>query len=245
MRIFILALLALNVIYFFFPVSGQDSLGSLPQGERGIPLLVLLDEKPLATRVAASGLEASGHSSGVPLGARGEVTPSLDSVSRKTQPPAEGASLVECLTIGPFRKEEAAELATQELLKQGVKVNWRAAKERRTKGYSVYLPPYPSHEAARQVVDRLRAHGVTDYYIYSDATKENSISLGFFTLKAGSEKRVYELKVMGYSPRVEARFDEIPVYWLDYQVERLDPSKDVWDGYLLPAAVDVLRRDCK
>lgn len=235
MRFFIVALIIFNVAYFFYPAATQSlSQQTISRGDPGVPLLELIGE-------STSEQEVEGMTS---------VSPKVTDEGEKGHSPSgEGedgdAVATDCYTIGPFRREERAEAATQALLAKGVKVKWRAAKERRTKGFAVYLPPYPSHEAAQRVVEKLSASGLTDYYILNDPKRNNAISLGFFTLKAGSEKRVSDLKAMGYSPQVEARFDEIPVYWLDYQVSKDADRIGLWSGYTLPSGVEILDRDCK
>ncbi len=249
MRYFILALVLLNVLYFFYPAGERSKAGGeLVRGERGIPLLRLVDEDPefaeVGHVVAKAGKGGGMAGAG---GGKAEREERDEEVLSKNTDSSKGAKKATgvCYTIGPFRREEKAELATQALLRQGVKVDWRAAKERRTKGYAVFLPSYPSQEAAQQVVDKLAANGVDDYYILTDSKHSNAISLGFFTLKAGSEKRVAELKKMGYSPQVEVRFDEIPVYWLDYMLDSSAKAEGLWKGFALSGNVEVLDRDCK
>lgn len=260
MRLFLIGLLLLNVAYFFVPERGVNAFDeAVPRGDRRLPLLVKLDEelyevkaedgvsrrldgrspKDVANPVAPALETASGD---VVTADVGEGEPGTSPANIESKPTIAGTR---CFTVGPYRREAKAELMTAKLQKSGFKVDWRASKERRTRGYSVFLPSYPSYEAAEAVVKKLAEQGVNDYYILTDAERRNSVSLGFFTLKAGSEKRMARLQAMGYNPQVEVRFDEIPVFWLDYQAPTEAASEAFWQENDAADNVELLLRECK
>ncbi len=142
-----------------------------------------------------------------------------DSGITSVEPPDSGAldrGPLQCFSVGPFRQRKAAEKLMAKMVKKGVKPALRTAKVREPSAYWVYLPSYPSREKAVEVVDRLESLGFDDYFIVGDAKNRNAISLGLYSRKQGSRKRVADLKKMGFKPKVETRYTEKDVYWVDY-----------------------------
>lgn len=259
MRLFLIGLVLLNIVYFLVPEKASSVPSTtVSRGDWRLPLLIRLDES--SSTVSAddkvsrdfSGLRPPKQANDERMGASetgaDSVPSSAELQADKTVSASEpqiSAAEGRCFTIGPYRREAKAELMTSLLQKEGFKVDWRSSKERRTRGYSVFLPSYPSYEAAEQVVQKLAEQGVNDYYILTDPERRNSVSLGFFTLKSGSEKRVARLRDMGYQPKVEVRFDEIPVYWLDYESAESGASELFWKENSDTDNVELLARECK
>ena len=154
------------------------------------------------------------------------------------------AATLSCFTLGPFADKKAAGAASAELRTVGATTSSRVANERRTRGYWVYLPSQDSREAALQKAESLAANGFSDYFVVADGQHDNAISLGLFTLKKGSERRVAKLKSMGFNAKVEVRFTDLSVYWLDYEIDHdLD-----WPAFIKEnfpkGRVDQLKRSC-
>jgi hypothetical protein len=124
---------------------------------------------------------------------------------------------LKCYTLGPFKDKKIVNDFTAKMVKKGVKPALRTAKARKASGYWVYLPSYPTRQRAREVADHLASIGFTDYFIVGEPKRNNAISLGLFSRKAGSLQRVRDLAEMGYKAKVETRFSEYEVYWIDYE----------------------------
>ena len=261
MKLFVIALLVLNAIYFFLPTAETDSESEVVRGDSRVALLVRLGEEDseLGVTDAVNRQYSPAETvAAAPVAKPALVEAAVEKVSRPSESAAEpqveesprqekqkSEPVPVCYTVGPFHRESKAELLTADLQKAEFKVDWRASKERRTRGYSVFLPSYASYEAAEAVVKNLSEQGVTDYYILTDANRRNAISLGFFTLKSGSEKRVNRLKSMGYSPQVEVRFDEVPVFWLDFEARTEQAFSTFWEQNPPADNLELLTRDCK
>ena len=149
-----------------------------------------------------------------------------------------------CYTLGPFSDRKSADDAASELRSIGATTSIRNATERRTRGYWVYLPPQRSREQALKRAEQLAAKGFSDYFVVADGKHDNAISLGLFTLKKGSQRRVEQLQAMGFKPKVEVRYTDLPVYWLDYEIDHeLD-----WPAFIQEkfpkGRVDQLKRAC-
>lgn len=126
----------------------------------------------------------------------------------------------ECFTLGPFKDKPAADQALASLKTIAVSASVRTATERRTRGYWVYLPPSKSREAAMKIAEDLASKGFTDYFVVAEGEQDNSISLGLFTLKSGSQRRKQAVKALGYDPKVEVRHTEISVFWIDIEEQK-------------------------
>ncbi len=159
------------------------------------------------------------------------------------QPPTDGLG---CYSLGPFSDPERAQALVERLQKAGVTAPaLRTEQQRRVRGYWVYLPSFPSRDAAMAVAEQLAQQGFRDYFVVSGGEHNNSVSLGLFTLKSGSESRVQLVRSMGFDPKVDVRSDESTLYWVDYQAK---PDFN-WQQYVEKKAdavpVDNQIRDCK
>ena len=115
-----------------------------------------------------------------------------------------------CQTLGPFLKKHDVTAVFALLARNGYQVNVRDSDTRVPNGYWVYLPAMQASQARRIVAD-LDAHGMTDYFI----GKQNYISLGIFSDKDKAERRLQEVKRLGYAPKLDQRYRTRDVYWLD------------------------------
>lgn len=146
-------------------------------------------------------------------------SPKSDSKAPQKKP--ESKTNLSCYSLGPFNKQTAADTISKQLKNLGGKqVSVRTKTEQRNRGYWVYLPSYPSREAAITAAEKLAASGFTDYFVVSGGEHNNSISLGLFTLKQGSKRRADRLSQMGFKPKVEARNEEKVVFWVDYRASK-------------------------
>lgn len=123
---------------------------------------------------------------------------------------------VRCATVGPFEQREIAEVGQERLRDLGIEALVREAAGQIRAGYWVYLPPFPSRNAARDTQDELRARGVQDLFIVTASDQRNAISLGLFTTAERADQRAAEIGRLGFTPRVAERFRDAPVYWLNF-----------------------------
>lgn len=230
MRMFLIGLLALNLIYFFWQLSDQkeeveDSL-ALTRGVNNIPLLVRLNE------VNAPPSPAS------PVPMEPSLLDEPEMLSVPTVLPGRY-----CYTLGPFTRIEKMEKVKHQLAASGISADVRENKERKQRGYWVYLPPFSSRDEALAISRDLAANGLKDYFIINDEKHKHAISLGLFSKKAGSQRRMKEIEAMGFEPKIEVRYREQAVYWLDYEtVEQNNSVLGVTDSRDDP--IEQLTRNC-
>ncbi len=164
------------------------------------------------------------------------------------EPPASGAIArgpLQCYSLGPFKEQKEANELMALMVKKGVKPALRTAKSREPSAYWVYLPPYPSRERAVEAVDRLEALGFEDYFIVGDPKYNNAISLGLFSRKAGSRQRVRDMKEMGFDAKIETRYAEREVFWVDYSSHGEIDWSPLLKKYKDSDKIKNSRRDCE
>lgn len=272
MRLFFLFILAANILYFLYPKENQEPSRDFQRGTPGTAMLVTLAEqgappapnsrvpaefsgKP-AVRIAQAPAfvaeqEPARQESSVETPAESKGVTEIAQQLKKEKPgkpkkgPATGTDKLSCYSLGPFNKKAGAEAIAAQLKKLGASsIDIKKKNEQRNRGYWVYLPSYPSRDAAIAAAERLASNGFTDYFVVSGGERNNSISLGLFTLKQGSERRVERLKQMGFNPKVEARNEDAVVYWLDYRADKkLDWQKNNESDFQY-IGLDHLDRDC-
>lgn len=170
------------------------------------------------------------------------ATPGIAAV----EPPAQGVKRgkLRCFSLGPFRDRETVNELMAAMVKKGVKPELRIDKVKEPSAYWVYLPPYPSREEAAETAARLELMGFDDFFIVGEPKYNNAISLGLFSRKEGSRKRVRDLKEMGFSAKVETRYADRDVFWIDYTTHGKPNWKPLLRKYKVAGEVKNVKRDC-
>lgn len=151
---------------------------------------------------------------GVPLLQRLEEEP----------PPAPG-SLVQsgtwgCFTLGPFDDDLAARRALLAWEAAGARGRIRTGQASRPASYWVILPPENGPQGAEAARQRLNDEGVDDHYVITEGEHEYGLSLGLFTSPERARRRQEQIRSLGLEPRVETRYRDRTVYWVDLEIHR-------------------------
>jgi hypothetical protein len=111
--------------------------------------------------------------------------------------PAKASQLANvCLEWGAFTdQEKGAVLAALEPLQLGRQMTQRRVEN--TSAFWVYIPPLGSKAAAERRVGELRALGLKDFFIPTDGTFRNAISLGVFKSEEAANKFLEKLIAQG------------------------------------------------
>lgn len=207
MKALLMLLLLLNFGFFawqhwYGEESADPFSAGRPVGNDTAPRIVLVDEAEPEALAAAGG------------------QPSVQAPpeERPTPPSREGASppVMTCATLGPFEERDIAEMVQRRLGEAGFRSALRESGGQIRSGFWVYLPPFPSRDAAEATEDELRAKGVHDLFIVSGSDQQNAISLGLFSTPERADQRAAEIGRLGFSPRVAERFRDATVYWVDF-----------------------------
>ncbi|HEX7048423.1 MAG TPA: SPOR domain-containing protein [Gammaproteobacteria bacterium] len=141
-------------------------------------------------------------------------------LAEESVPSAPLITSLACATLGPFEERDVAQIALVRLDELGFPSSMRESGGQIRSGFWVYLPPFPSRDAAETVRDELRAKGVNDLFIVngsvSGSEQQNAISLGLFSTPERADQRAAEIGRLGFAPRVAERFRDATVYWVDF-----------------------------
>ncbi|MCP4043292.1 MAG: SPOR domain-containing protein [Gammaproteobacteria bacterium] len=99
-------------------------------------------------------------------------------------------------------------------------VQERWISQRKPRSYWVYLPPYPSIEEARAMLQTLKEDCIKDFLRVIKGPSVNAISLGLFGKRESAEQRVRLLRRRGYKPEMKIRYDDFRERWLDVEFIR-------------------------
>jgi hypothetical protein len=149
-----------------------------------------------------------------------------------------------CYAVGPFVEGESSEAVRTWLGERGGNAALRWVERQEPRSYWVYLPPAVDAATARETVVRLAADGVKDVMRIPDGPRAHAISLGLYNREAAAERRVAELKRVGYEAAIEVRLREVREAWLDVAME---PGRDLPRGALTSAfpKTGVAPADCR
>lgn len=126
-----------------------------------------------------------------------------------------GPAVSGCYQLGPFATLERVRAAGAKLDGWGVSYTRVAEFETRDPAYRVYLPPFPSREAAERRLRELSRLGISDYaVIEQEEGMENAISLGLFNVEQNARARIEQLARRGVRASMQPVPNVLTVYWL-------------------------------
>ena len=216
MRLLFLFLVLVNgLVYLWYTFHQQPVNASSPALEGNHPQLVLLSETQDKSRI-------------VPLSA-------VDTPEEKPEPEQPASQLLterSCFTLGPFMNDDDVSEVAKMLMQSGRPIEKRASEKKEQIGYWVFIPPFPTREAALSKGEELKLLGEKHLYVVKQPEKyKNAISLGVFKGKSNAERRYRQMKNLGYDVKMEGRYRQNPVYWIDYS-EQEDSQVLVLDDFV-------------
>ena len=223
MRVLIVAtLLFFNVALALWHVGGASGSAAqrmLPSTEPGVEPLVLWSERPEPVHARPPVVEA-------PAQAQMAAEPPPAAQESEVAPPPEPPALPPvCGRIGPFADRQAAAGASAQLAEFG----WRmetvadAAVEVR---YWVLLPPRASTAEAFRIDRALRREGIRDLQVLAGEGRDNAISLGLFKDQAMADRRLEQIRGLGYEPQMEALERRRAQFWVQFTTGSGDGPPD-------------------
>ncbi|KRG38413.1 hypothetical protein ARC20_01785 [Stenotrophomonas panacihumi] len=104
-----------------------------------------------------------------------------------------------CLRLGPFPNQAAAE-AARNAAGEALRTP-RVREVAEASSFKVMLTGVGDREAAQAAVAKIKAAGLSDYYIVGNGT-QNDIALGQYRSREGAERRQSELAAAGFRAEV-------------------------------------------
>ncbi len=129
--------------------------------------------------------------------------------------PAEPAVVGQCLRFGPFADAAARDAARSALAAAGMVAQPRETPARSGRGWKVYLPAFATREEAKAMGERIKAAGISDWYVLNEGADANSIALGRYGGEEAARRREAELKAKGIPAQVAPLGDTAAQSWLD------------------------------
>lgn len=124
-----------------------------------------------------------------------------------------------CYSIGPLKDDAQVAAIRTWLVAMGGDPLVRVDERREPERYWVYFPPLESRETAVQEVERMRSQGIDDVIVVFSGDMENAISLGVFSQRSSLERRLKELRGLGYDPLILTRYGSEKLSWIDVSFE--------------------------
>lgn len=145
------------------------------------------------------------------------ATPQLILLSESEQPAhtLSGASQ-RCFSLGPFSSEAKSRAAAKQLAKQGIDVEQQKSSERVREGFWVLLAPAENREKARETIKALKEKGEKEFFLVVTGEQLNGISLGVFSKIESAQRRLAQVKKIGFSPIVQTVHLPNTDYWLEW-----------------------------
>ena len=125
------------------------------------------------------------------------------------QPPA-ASSAVNCRALGPFTVLKEAEAMVARLDEQGLDPVLRSVEGKVGNGFLVFKQAR-DREESRRIVQRLKAHNDSDYYV----GKDYLVYLGTFDNIERATLRLGEIRDIGLDAEVGERYKARDEYWLE------------------------------
>lgn len=119
-----------------------------------------------------------------------------------------------CYLVGPYRTRAPAAELRDRLMARGTEARVLDRNQPEPR-YWVYLPPYPNRAAAFAAEQALRAKGIEDIQVLAGNGAENGISLGLYREQGAAERRLEQLRGLGYQPASEVLERSVTSYWVE------------------------------
>lgn len=119
-----------------------------------------------------------------------------------------------CYRIGPFAQSQLAERAGRRLAALGLAYESRSETRSTVTSWRVYLPPFPTREAAEAKRKELTHLGFRDHAVLEEPGLENAISLGVFTVEANAHHQMKRLAAQGMHAKLQPLTRTRTLHWL-------------------------------
>lgn len=135
---------------------------------------------------------------------------------------AEAAVVVprHCYRAGPFAELDAAIAAGKGLEARGIGHMRQEETRPAVTGYRVFLPPFPSREAAERKRKELARLGFQDHALTQEGGRY-AISLGLYSIEANAIAHQQRLAAKGVAAKLEPIRQARTAYWLELSGENL------------------------
>ena len=125
------------------------------------------------------------------------------------------ATATQCVAFGPFTNPALLRRAHERLQPQVALARLREVPLGTPRAWRVYLPPFPTREAAQAVADRMLAAGLDDLLVMPNGPDRNGIALGRFGSETSARRRQAQLQAAGFTAQVGPVGNVATEGWID------------------------------
>ena len=195
MKNLLLLLILANILYFIWELFIEEP------PETGV---AIVDESALGPplEVSSKAIAEAATSVGAVLGS-GKPSDLVALVGRS------------CVTIGPFKINAEADGALRTYEAEGMRTSVRTTQGQVFVGHWVQIRNIPDKAAGDVLLEKLRAGGLGDAYLWKDDEAGFKISLGLFGEMAGAERIELQAKSMGLPADISPRMRKATVFFVD------------------------------
>jgi len=137
-----------------------------------------------------------------------------------------------CVSFGPFAESYQAGELSNWLKENEIQTKQRTESDGKDQLFWIYLSPSESIDEAIEAIEELRVKGIHDYKLIDKGNLQNAISLGLFSNQATANRRLNELKNIGYLPIMVPYHKTQSVIWVDAKLDkRGNILSDFFSGY--------------
>ncbi len=129
-----------------------------------------------------------------------------------------------CYRVGPFTDAESADKAGAALTRLNISFVREIEEQRRVASQRVYLPPFPTKEAAEAKRKELTRLGFRDHALIEEEGMQHAVSLGVFSVEANARRHMKALAAKGIEARIEPLYQIRTGYWLALRLDA--PASD-------------------
>jgi len=123
-----------------------------------------------------------------------------------------------CYTLGPLATLVQQSRAEDRLRPFVNQLRLRITRADRDRGWWVFAAA-PNRSAAIELARELAARGVEDYFVVADESLPEAVSLGLYEQLDHARQRLNRIRRMGIDAQMTIRREEIPQFWIDYQID--------------------------
>ena len=123
-----------------------------------------------------------------------------------------------CLSFGPFAESQQASELSDWLRNNEIQTKQRTEGDKKDQYFWIYLSPSESKDKAMAAIEALKDKGVRDYKLINKGNLQNAISLGLFSSQSAVNRRLNELKNIGYQPIMVPYHKAQSIIWVDAKV---------------------------
>jgi len=147
-----------------------------------------------------------------------ELAPSLPDFSTNINQGFDDKKIL-CVSFGPFAEKGQADELSNWLQEKEIQTKQRGEGGKQDQYFWIYLSARESEDEAMAAIEDLKGKGVKDFKLINKGNLQNAISLGLFSTQSAVNKRLNELKNIGYQPIIVPYHQNDSIIWVDARVD--------------------------